>query len=211
MSLSIGDNFKYLGKKFLDDRESFATLEAMKNCTTVPDGFITYCKEDGKRYEFNSSNNINELTGKWTEFSVKGNGGGSHYLGNEEPEDMEAIWFFDSKESATIEITYDNPIVSELFAYIRSLQDQVARLQADVEYLKLNGGGGIPIEPDGPSKEVASLILEDGGFFLLEDGGHFVLEETAVTSNTSALALEDDGLFLLEDNSHILLEQSTIQ
>ncbi len=145
------------------------------------------------------------------EFSVKGNGGGSHHFGAEEPEDTEAIWFFDSKESATTEITYDNPIVSELFAYIRSLQDQVTKLQADVEYLKLNGGGGIPIEPDGPSKEVASLILEDGGFFLLEDGGHFVLEEAAVVSNTSALALEDDGLFLLEDGDYILLEQNTIQ
>ena len=30
MSLNIGDNFKYLVKKFLDNRESFATLEDMK-------------------------------------------------------------------------------------------------------------------------------------------------------------------------------------
>ena len=49
MSLNIGDNFKYLGKKFLDDRESFNTLEEMNACNDVPEGFITYCKENKKR------------------------------------------------------------------------------------------------------------------------------------------------------------------
>ena len=52
MSLNIGDNFSYLGKKFLDARQSFDTLEAMRLCSDVPIGFITYCKEDNKRYEY---------------------------------------------------------------------------------------------------------------------------------------------------------------
>ena len=52
MSLNIGDNFKYLGKKFLDNRESFNTLEEMRACTGVPKGFITLCYEDNKRYEY---------------------------------------------------------------------------------------------------------------------------------------------------------------
>ena len=55
MSLNIGDNFKYLGKKFLDNRESFNTLEEMRACTGVPKGFITLCYEDNKRYEYNGT------------------------------------------------------------------------------------------------------------------------------------------------------------
>ena len=52
MSLNIGDNFSYLGKKFLDNRQSFDTLESMNACSDVPIGFITFCKENNKRYEY---------------------------------------------------------------------------------------------------------------------------------------------------------------
>ena len=62
MSLNIGDNFKYLGKKFLDNRESFNTLEEMRACTGVPKGFITLCYEDNKRYEYNGTEWIPYIT-----------------------------------------------------------------------------------------------------------------------------------------------------
>ena len=55
MSINIGDNFSYLGKKFLDNRQSFDTLELMNNCSDAPLGFITYCKEDNKRYEYSDA------------------------------------------------------------------------------------------------------------------------------------------------------------
>ena len=67
MSLNIGDNFKYLGKKFLDERESFNTLEEMNACNDVPEGFITYCKENKKRYEYKD--------GAWIEYVTGGTGG----------------------------------------------------------------------------------------------------------------------------------------
>lgn len=209
MSLNIGDNFKYLGKKFLDNRESFATLEDMKKCTQVPDGFLTYCQEDGKRYEFNSSNNINELTGKWVEFVINQDIEDCYYLGIEEPSD-EKIWFFNSQEEASVQIKYDNPVIAELFACIQSLQDQITKLQADVEYLKINGGGGIPSEPEDGGDQVTSLyiLLEDGGFFELEDGGHLLLEEEIRVTKDPLLILEDGTSFLLEDGGFIILEES---
>lgn len=216
MSIIIGDNFGYGGKKFLDSRESFDTLEAMKAYTQVPDGFVTYCKEDGKRYEFNSSNNINELTGKWTEFKV-GSGDAGCYLGPDTPEEENTIWFFTGTEAASSNVTYDNPIISELFACIQTLQKQVAQLQADVEYLKINGGGSIPEEPDDPSggedpEEIVNVILalEDGGLFLLEDGGHIILEQDIVVEKNedSTLVLEDGGLFLLESGGFLILEEN---
>ncbi len=239
MSIHIGDNFKYLGKKFLDDRESFATIAEMKACQSVPDGFITYCREDEKRYEFKSSNTINELTGKWTEFVVNvSNNGGSNggtdtpqqpvdpippvvigecdctYMGEDEPDDTDKIWFLDDSNVISSGVTYENPLIEELFAIIQSMQNQITQLQADVEYLKLNGGGGIPIEPPGgggnePGAEgVIFFSLEDGsGFFDLEDGsGCMILEETITVVKDETLLLEDGSCVLLEDGSYMLLE-----
>ena len=203
MSINIGDNFKYLGKKFLDSRESFTTIELMKNCNSVPDGFITYCEENGKRYEFKSSNTIDELTGKWREYFS--GAGDCAYVGTEEPDDSK-IWFFNSTQGESSEITYDNPLIAELFNYIRSLQAQIVELQADVEYLKLNGGGGIPSEPADPEVQAIYLTLEDGGVFMLEDGGFIVCEETIQVSTNAGLLLEDNSSLLLEDGGLMLLE-----
>lgn len=204
MSLNIGDNFKYLGKKFLDSRESFATLEDMKKCTQVPNGFLTYCQEDGKRYEFNSSNNINELTGQWAEFVINQDTADCYYMGVEEP-DTDKIWFYNDRESSSTEITYDNPLINELFTCIQSLQEQILQLQAEVEYLKINGGGGIPIEPPGEEEILDScLLLEDGNFFELEDGGYLLLEEILVVD--PILLLEDGSELLLENGCNILIE-----
>ena len=172
MAIKIGANFSYNGPNFLDARQSFATLEEMKNCQLVPDGFITYCKEDEKRYEFKSSNTIDELTGKWREFVVNAEipeieipePEDCFYLGADEPEDNNKIWFFTNKESNSSEVTYDNPLIAELFSCIQSLQSQITQLQAEVEYLKLNGGGGIPSEPEGPGSNPTGEI-----FFELED------------------------------------------
>lgn len=225
MSINIGDNFKYLGKKFLDDRQSFNTLLDMKKCNEVPLGFITFCKEDGKRYEYFTDETDDPITGKWREYKV-----GTEidpellnhkcsYVGSETPEDDDVIWF-DSGESNQTEISYDNPIISELLACIKTLQDQVKQLQADVEYLKINGGGSRPNpgpdepgpdEPDEPIvTEESFLALEDGGIFLLEDGGSLLLEISEVVTNDSVLTLEDGSILLLENGDYIVLENSNV-
>lgn len=71
MALKIGDNFNYQGQKPNFERDSFDTLAAMKAYpeTSIDDGHLSYCKEDGKRYEFKTSNTVDETTGKWREFS----------------------------------------------------------------------------------------------------------------------------------------------
>ena len=223
MAIKIGANFSYNGPNFLDTRQSFTTLEEMKNCLLVPDGFITYCQEDEKRYEFKSSNTINELTGKWREFVVNAEipeieipeikipePEDCFYLGADEPEDNNKIWFFTNKESNSSEVTYDNPLIAELFSCIQSLQSQITQLQAEVEYLKLNGGGGIPSEPEGPGSNPTGEIffeLEDGGSFLLEDGsGCLIMEESVIIVTGSNLVLEDGSNLILEDGGLILLE-----
>ena len=220
MSINIGDNFKYLGKKFLDDRETFNTLTEMKNCKSVPDGFITFCKEDGKRYEYLNINVDDPITGKWSEFKMIQEIPPCSYVGDTEPDDDNVIWF-DTGEGSSSEITYDNPIINELFACIRTLQKQVQQLQADVEYLKEFGGGSgnqpsdpdKPDVPEEPGEEIVDVVLalEDGGLFMLEDGGFMILEEGVVVEKpdytNSILALEDGGLFMLEDGGFMILEE----
>ena len=103
-----------------------------------------------------------------------------------------------------------------MFACIRTLQDQVKQLQEEVEYLKVNGGGGsgtpnwpdIP-NPDSPTIEDVFLAMEDGDLFLWEDGSQIVLEESIVVDivKESVMALEDGSLFLLEDGGYILIEE----
>lgn len=130
------------------------------------------------------------------------------YVGEEEPENENAIWF-DSGEDNVNEITYDNPVVDEIFACIRTLQDQVKKLQEDVEYLKLYGGGGSSgggtDEPE--ETTVSSLTLETGGLFLLEDGGILILENAIETITESILLLENGAHFLLENGANIKLEK----
>ena len=74
MAISLGTNFDLLAQKFLDSRQSFLTLADMKAFpeTSLPDGFLTYNKEDKKIYKFESSNTEDSTTGKWRIFSTGG-------------------------------------------------------------------------------------------------------------------------------------------
>lgn len=76
MAITVADNFSYQGKKPLDGRDTFATLAAMKAYAeaSVYDGCLSYCDEDGKRYEFKSTNTVDPTTGKWREYSSGGGG-----------------------------------------------------------------------------------------------------------------------------------------
>lgn len=67
--IQVADNFNYRGKKPNFDRDSFDTLQDMKNYSenSLDDGHISYCKETDKRYKFNSNNQSDPTTGKWVE------------------------------------------------------------------------------------------------------------------------------------------------
>ena len=67
MSTSLIDNFDYRAARFLDSRQSVATLAALKAVpeTSVPDGFRAYCTSTAQWYEFNSSNTPDAATGRW--------------------------------------------------------------------------------------------------------------------------------------------------
>lgn len=142
--------------------------------------------------------------------------GDNHYLGDEEPTDDNTIWF-SNETNYQQQITYDNPIIQEIFSSLRSLKKAVTQLQSDVEYLKANGGGSTPDIPDIPDipdvpdvNDNHFFLLEDGGQLLCEDGSYLVLEDYIEELTNSILTLEDGSSLLLEDGSYILLEE-TIQ
>lgn len=74
MAFRVGDNFNYQGQKPNFERDSFKTLADMKAYpeTSIDEGHLSYCKEDGKRYEYKSSNDIDATTGRWREFESGG-------------------------------------------------------------------------------------------------------------------------------------------
>lgn len=61
--IQVADNFNYRGKKPNFDRDSFDTLQDMKNYSenSLDDGHISYCKETGKHYKFNSNNQSDNI------------------------------------------------------------------------------------------------------------------------------------------------------
>ena len=141
MSLRIGDNFLYLGKKFLDSRESFDTLQEMYTCTDVPEGFITYCKEDEKRYEFKNN--------EWIEFVVSG---------ENVSVDLEDYATKDYVDSAIEEIDITDQL--EDYATKNYVTTEIAKAQ-------LSGDGeinldGFATKEDIPTK--TSQLINDSGY-----------------------------------------------
>lgn len=72
MAIKIGANFAYNGKLANFERDSFETKAAMKafNENNIDEGHLSYCKEDGKTYQYKSANSIDAVTGRWRIFKT---------------------------------------------------------------------------------------------------------------------------------------------
>lgn len=72
MAIKVGSNFDFQGKQPNFERDRFATKAAMKAFpeTSIDDGHLSYCAEDGNTYQFKSSNSVDAATGKWRVFKA---------------------------------------------------------------------------------------------------------------------------------------------
>ena len=72
MAIKIGSNFTFQGEQPNFERDRFATKAAMKAFpeTSIDDGHLSYCVEDGNTYQFKSSNSVDTATGKWRVFKA---------------------------------------------------------------------------------------------------------------------------------------------
>jgi hypothetical protein len=70
MAIKIGSNFTFQGEQPNFERDRFATKAAMKAFpeTSIDDGHLSYCAEDGNTYQFKDSNSVDAVTGKWRVF-----------------------------------------------------------------------------------------------------------------------------------------------
>ena len=77
--MKITENFEYIGTSQNFERDSYATLAEMKAVVDkrMPDIFTATCKETGKFYIYNKSNEIDETLGKWREVSSGASSGNS--------------------------------------------------------------------------------------------------------------------------------------
>ena len=77
--MKITENFTYIGTSQNFERDSYATLSEMKAVVDkrMPDIFTATCKETGKFYIYNKSNEIDETLGKWREVSSGASSGSS--------------------------------------------------------------------------------------------------------------------------------------
>ena len=67
--MKITENFTYIGTSQNFERDSYATLAEMKAIIDkrMPDIFTATCKETGKFYIYNKTNEVDETLGKWRE------------------------------------------------------------------------------------------------------------------------------------------------
>ena len=67
--MKITENFTYIGTQQNFERDSYLTLAEMKSVVDkrMPDIFTATCKETGKLYIYNKSNEADETLGKWRE------------------------------------------------------------------------------------------------------------------------------------------------
>ena len=74
MAIDLATGFNIGSKDAIDERQVL-TLEQMKNLdeSIYPDKYFAICKDDGKLYLFNASNEINDETGKFREVSGSDN------------------------------------------------------------------------------------------------------------------------------------------
>lgn len=72
MAIKIGSNFTFRGEQPNFERDRFTTKAAMKAFpeTSIDDGHLSYCAEDGNTYQFKSSNSVDAVTGKWRVFKA---------------------------------------------------------------------------------------------------------------------------------------------
>ena len=72
--MKITENFTYIGTQQNFERDNYLTLAEMKAVVDkrMPDIFTATCKETGKFYIYNKSNEVDETLGKWRELSIDG-------------------------------------------------------------------------------------------------------------------------------------------
>ena len=79
MSTQLVDNFSLSAKKFLDNRQSWTSLDELQANTNVlmPNGFLAYCKAENKWYIMSCTDENDPSTYTWTKYTIGNETGGN--------------------------------------------------------------------------------------------------------------------------------------
>lgn len=72
MAIKVNASFEYGLKEYSDVRQSFATIAEMAayNPNLIPNGFMTFCDEDGSNYQWLDLNDEDPVLSKWRKFTA---------------------------------------------------------------------------------------------------------------------------------------------
>lgn len=129
-------------------------------------GMLCYVKGD-KIYK------LDDTLQTWEEFTVAGTGevkSNEIWIGTTPPT-IEGIKIWVDTSDETLDETFSSSVIDEFKNILTSLTNRVIQLEKEVEYLKANGGGVPPIDPNPPVTTSDSILtFEDGSVLTFEDG-----------------------------------------
>lgn len=96
-----------------------------------------------------------------------------YYVGTTPPQDESVLWIDTSEDE--VDNALSGSLIEELMSTIKSMQDKINKLEEEVEYLKINGGGGTVVPPT--TEDGSYIITEDGDLIVTEDDENLILEE----------------------------------
>lgn len=187
MALKIADNFDYQGKLPNFARDTFDTLANMKAYpdTSIDEGHISLCLEDGKRYKFSASYPVDPTTGKWRKI-------------------------IDSALDTTSENPIQNKTVAEKFEEVEeSIQDLIKDVQdvaskqiddlvetlSDLEWLLTRHATDISRRVDGNERTIAAALNDIYENKLGKDAtinGHPIGDSLTITKSDIGLGNVDN-------------------
>lgn len=179
MALIIGDNFSYQGKKYLDNRQEFSSVEEMKNYPSTSLPKVFYAFVGTTEYKYSVDNEFDELTGKWRVWT-----GGSKdeiQISDAVPSDSSVkLWVKSNEDEEAGDLLADK-IIDEFTTIIQDMLARMKSLETKIAYLEKIIADGDIVKPDNkPDTNTNSIKMK------IEDN--------------STLKIEDDSILIFEKN-----------
>ena len=200
MAIDLATGFNIGSKDAIDERQVL-TLEQMKNLdeSIYPDKYFAICKDDGKLYIFNASNEINAETGKFRVLSGGTGGGDTTYV---LPPATDTTLGGVKVDNVTITVDSEG-VITAINSYTKTEVDDLLNNKLDRPAVDGTAGQILVLQDDG------SLAYEDNvGSGNVEAMADLILDtEVRIDKTYSSSKIYSDIQQCLEDSKTYTLQQ----